>query len=114
MIRNVEYGLVYVLASSDDWVQAAQMLFEADKLRGEYFPLALALALRLHCRFLGCRIGFDEDENLAIQYDIYRHLSGTCRQNMWRPRSRSCTTSGRARSICSRRHLPGAKCPMTN
>lgn len=75
VIRNTEYGLVYVLTSGDEWVQAMQMMFDASQLQSPCRDSALTLALRLHSRFLGCRFGFDDEGNLAVQYDIYPEMT---------------------------------------
>jgi hypothetical protein len=64
----------YVLTGAEDWVQAAILVVEAKELKGPFFHEATELALRLHSRFLGCRLGLDDEENLAVQYDIYPDL----------------------------------------
>ena len=76
VVRSIELEHTYLLTASDGWIQAMQTLVEAGVLESSpYMHQALHLALRLHARFLGCRFGFDEDNNLAVQYDIYPDMT---------------------------------------
>lgn len=66
----------FILAASDSWVSAMQLLFEEGELRASnHTAAAYRFALELHSRYMGCRFGFDEDENLCVQYDIYPDMS---------------------------------------
>src|ERR1041385_6227646 len=76
VVRDVENDQTYALSASDAWVQAAQMLFESSRIENCGHNLeVMELALRLHSRFLGCRVGFDISNNLAVQYDVYPEFS---------------------------------------
>lgn len=62
----------FVLLLSGDWLQVAAILLEKNDLeKFPYINLIGEVVLRIHTRYLGCRIGYDEDSNLTIQNDIY-------------------------------------------
>ena len=76
VLRRVEDDASYILTASDTWISAMQPLIEAGALAAsKHTPAAFRFVLELHSRYMGCRIGFDEDENLCVQYDIYPDMS---------------------------------------
>jgi hypothetical protein len=76
VLRRTDTDATYTLTADDSWVAAMQMILEAGELTvSKHAPAAIRFALELHGRYLGCRFGFDEDENLCAQYDIYPDMS---------------------------------------
>lgn len=76
VIKSRDTDATFILTASDTWISAMQMLFEEGELRASKFaPAAYRFAMQLHGRYTGCRFGFDEDENLCVQYDIYPDVS---------------------------------------
>ena len=72
VLRRLEDDTSVILTASDTWISAMQLLFDAGELRASnHTPSAYRFAMQLHGRYMGCRFGFDEDENLCVQYDIY-------------------------------------------
>jgi hypothetical protein len=62
----------FVLLWSGDWLQIASVL--TDKLAGVPSPNRERLAafvLQVHGRYLGCRLGLDDDGDLSIVNDVY-------------------------------------------
>lgn len=74
VIRQTPEDVTFVLTHSDEWVQAAQTLLDAPAFAKRRLAIC-ELAMRIHGRFLGVRFGFDEDEALVVQYDIYPDMS---------------------------------------
>lgn len=76
VIKRREDDASFILTASATWVSAMQMLFEDGELRAsKHASAAFRFAMQLHGRYTGCRFGFDEDENLCVQYDIYPDVS---------------------------------------
>ena len=76
VLRRTDTDATYTLTADDSWVAAMQMVLEAGQLTvSKHAPTAIRFALELHGRYLGCRFGFDEDENLCVQYDIYPDMN---------------------------------------
>lgn len=62
----------FVLLRSGSWLQVAAILIENDEMtKSSFVNLLGETVLRIHSRYLGCRIGYDDDNNLTIQQDIY-------------------------------------------
>lgn len=76
VLRRTDDDATYTLTADDSWVAAMQMILEAGALSvSKHAPAAIRFALELHGRYLGCRFGFDEDENLCVQYDVYPDMA---------------------------------------
>jgi len=72
VIKLPDSDNVFIFLLSGDWLQVAAVLIENIELdKYLYRNLIGEIVLRIHSRYLGCRIGYDEDANLTIQNDIY-------------------------------------------
>ncbi len=76
VLRRLEDDTSFILTASETWISAMQLIFEAGELRAsKHTAAAFRFALELHSRYMGCRFGFDEDENLCVQYDVYPDMT---------------------------------------